>query len=246
MILFVFEGAKAEPTVFHTIHKLFIKNEEVCEVKCNYDLPTLYKRLKDNEYDLFRSLPFKENNIEIPENKRLDTMFSQIFLFFDYDFQNRMGVEKLNEVIDEMLDYFDNETEQGKLYINYPMVESLKYTKEMPDSQYKTYEITRESCVNHEFKGMAERFAYKEAKQYKFIDTNKTSEEDVKHNWLLLKEQNVRKANYIINELDIEPKTKDAINQKEIFNSQKEKYVYSRDTVSVLNSFPLFLYEYLK
>lgn len=36
-----------------------------------------------------------------------------------------------------MLDYFSDETENGKLYINYPMIESLKYTKEIPDANYR-------------------------------------------------------------------------------------------------------------
>ena len=39
MILFVFEGGKAEPTVFDSIGKLFLPNEELCVVKCRHDLP---------------------------------------------------------------------------------------------------------------------------------------------------------------------------------------------------------------
>lgn len=67
----------------------------------------------------------------------MDTLFSQIFLFFDYDFQNRLGTQKVNGILDEMLDFFSDETENGKLYINYPMIESLKYTKEIPDANYR-------------------------------------------------------------------------------------------------------------
>lgn len=94
MILFVFEGGKAEPMVFDSIGELFLSKEEQCVLKCEHDLTTLYSNLRANEYDLFRSLPFKENNIYLPEDKRLDTLFSQIFLFFDYDFQNRLGNRK--------------------------------------------------------------------------------------------------------------------------------------------------------
>lgn len=43
MILFVFEGLKAEPTVFGSLEKLFLSGEEVRMVKCSHDLPTLYK-----------------------------------------------------------------------------------------------------------------------------------------------------------------------------------------------------------
>ena len=61
MILFVFEGGKAEPMVFDSIGELFLSKEELCVLKCEHDLPTLYSNLRANEYDLFRSLPFKEN-----------------------------------------------------------------------------------------------------------------------------------------------------------------------------------------
>lgn len=202
--------------------------------------------MKKNDYDLFRSLPLKENGIEIPEEVRMDTLFSQIFLFFDYDFHNRIGIEKVNEILEEMLEYFDDETENGKLYVNYPMIESLKYTKEMPDEQYYEYLTSRVVCAEHKFKGLAEAFAYADAKQYRFIDLKKTPSDEVRRNWQLLREQNVRKANYICNgEISIS-KQKDEIAQGKLFDAQKSKYVDMNDSVAILNSFPIFLFEYLK
>lgn len=246
MILFVFEGGKAEPTVFDSIGKLFLSNEELCVVKCRHDLPTLYSNLKNNGYDLFRSLPFEENGIALPKDKRLDTLFSQVFLFFDYDFQNRIGTQRVNDILDEMLDFFNDETERGKLYINYPMIETLKYTKEMPDTDYWRYVVTREECVSHLFKGNAERFAYAQAKAFRFIDLVRTDKEIVKKNWEKLKVQNVSKANYLVTGHNAVPLEKSAINQKNIFEAQKEKYVDTGEKVSILNSFPIFLYDYLK
>lgn len=246
MILFVFEGGKAEPTVFDSIGKLFLTNEELRIVKCRHDLPTLYSNLKSNGYDLLRSLPFEENDIVLPADKRLDTLFSQVYLFFDYDFQNRMGTQKVNDILDEMLDFFDDETGNGKLYINYPMIESLKYTKEMPDAAYWKYVATRDECAKHKFKGNAERFAYAQARAFRFIDLEKTDGETVRNNWEDLKFQNVCKANYLVTGCNTMPSEKSIIDQKSIFEAQKEKYVNPNDMVSILNSFPIFLYEYLK
>ena len=246
MILFVFEGGKVEPTIFDSIEKLFLSSEELRVVKCGFDLPTLYSNLKKTGEDLFRSLPLKENGIIIPEGKRTDTIFSQIFLFFDYDFQNRMGVQKLNQILDEMLEFFNDETGNGKLYINYPMVESLKYTKELPDDHYYEYVATRLECVEHKFKENAELFAYAMAKGYRFIDLSKTVKSDVLSNWEYLKQQNVMKANYLLTGNNEVPKSKDVINQTAIFDSQKVNYVDKTESVAILNSFPLFLYEYLK
>ncbi len=244
MILFVFEGGVAEPHIFESLKHLYFTQEEIQTVCCGHDLPTLYSRLKNNGYDLFRSLPLAENNIVIPENKRIDTLFSQVFLFFDYDFQHRGGTEYVNNILDEMLDFFNDETENGKLYINYPMVESLKYTKQMPDKDYCHYTTTREVCANHLFKGEAERFAYAKAKAYRFIDICKTDEAEVKENWKFLIQQNVKKANYIVNEVADLPQSKDYISQNNIFTAQKEKFVTPSDSVAILNSFPIFLYDY--
>ena len=246
MILFVFEGGKAEPTVFDSIGKLFLPNEELCVVKCRHDLPTFYSNLRANGYDLFRSLPFEDNGVILPKDKRLDTLFSQVFLFFDYDFQNRIGTQKVNKILDEMLDFFDDETENGKLYINYPMIESLKYTKEMPDADYWKYVATRDECAKHLFKGKAERFAYAQAKAFRFIDLDKTDKETVKNNWESLKIQNVCKAHYLVSGCNTIPSEKSTINQKSIFEAQKDKYVNTDEMVSILNSFPIFLYDYLK
>ena len=246
MILFVFEGGSAEPKVFDSIGKLFLSGEDFRIIRCKHDLPTLYSHLKANGDDLFRILPFKENGIEIPERKRLDTLFSQIFLFFDYDFQNRIGLDKVNEILDEMLDFFDDETDNGKLYINYPMIESLKYTKEMPDNNYYQYVVSRGECVKHQFKGNAEQFAYAGAKGFKFIDLPRTKEANVIKNWDNLKFQNVTKANYIVSGSNTIPEHKENINQNAIFEAQKSKHVDVNMDVSILNSFPIFIYDYLE
>lgn len=244
MILFVFEGEKAEPKIFDSIGKLFLSGEDFSVIKYKCDLPTLYSHLKANGDDLFRILPFKENGIDIPEGKRLDTLFSQIFLFFDYDFQNRMGLERLNSILEEMLEFFDDETDNGKLYINYPMIESLKYTKEMPDRNYNQYAASMEECVEHQFKGNAEKFAYAGAKGFKFIDLTQTKKADVIANWKNLKLQNVAKAKYLCN-IEGEVSSIEDIPQKEIFENQLSKYVKQQPSkVSILNSFPLFLYGY--
>lgn len=246
MILFVFEGSVAEPQIFESMNKLYFSQEEVKIICCKHDLPTLYSRLVKYGYDLFRILPLQENGIIIPKDKRIDTLFSQIFLFFDYDFQHHGGLDYINNILAEMLDFFDDETDKGKLYINYPMVESLKYTKQMPDNDYYHYIVTREDCVQHKFKCMAETFAYSKAKAFRFIDLTKTEEQEIISNWELLKSQNVKKANYIVNEIKDYPINKNNINQGRIFSAQKTKYVNISETVAILNSFPIFLYDYFK
>ena len=61
--------------------------------------------------------------------------YDTLYLFFDYDFQqSRKSLEENNQSVQCLLDYFNDETENGKLYINYPMSESLFYTRQLPNT----------------------------------------------------------------------------------------------------------------
>lgn len=61
-----------------------------------------------------------------------------------------------------------------------------------------------------------------------------------------MKEQNIRKVNFICNDKFDYPVSKNLINQEMIFKNQKEKFVIKEDSISILSSFPLFLYEYFR
>lgn len=53
--------------------------------------------------------------------------FAEVFLFFDFDVHANNLREKNNlDALREMLGVFNNETELGKLYISYPMIEALR------------------------------------------------------------------------------------------------------------------------
>lgn len=110
----------------------------------------------------------------------------------------------------------------------------------------RRYVATKEECASHKFKGNAERFAYSEAKAFRFIDLVKTERQKVADNWEKLKFQNVCKANYLVSDSNTLPLRKSTINQKDIFEAQKSKYVDINESVAILNSFPIFLYDYLK
>ncbi len=90
----------------------------------------LYQELQSNlfEIDLIELLRDKEPEIaeklEGIERQQID----EVFLFFDYDIHQHNLPEDQDDPLvklDTMLRFFDNETENGKLYINYPMVEAL-------------------------------------------------------------------------------------------------------------------------
>lgn len=263
MILFVFEGANREPDIFKTLEQLFFihpsgKVDEILVYPYGTSFHSLYNALKADDISLLEHLREKaKNNKNIDLKKYYDVFlthlekdFSEIFLFFDYDFHiKNLPLDKWNEELDKMLSMFDNETENGKMYISYPMVESIRYTKKLPDPQYYSYWVKQEDCMKipgnpkSGFKFSAAGFSYYGG--LSFIQLSDGNRTEVEKNWQYLKEQNVSKANYICTGRNEMPAQKEDVAQKLIFEKQLEKFVHQPNCgVSILNAFPLFLYEY--
>lgn len=51
-----------------------------------------------------------------------------------------------------MLRYFSESTDQGKLYLNYPMVEAFYHMKAIPDEMYNSYTATMQELKNGSYK----------------------------------------------------------------------------------------------
>lgn len=253
MILFVFEGEKREPELFRAIEKLFFKDSQHIVCSFGNNIYELYQRLKDLDYSGDVVSVLRERYDGLPDSpfseEAKSSDFSEIYLIFDYDFHNKnIPLEEMNSQISEMLDMFDNETENGKLYINYPMVEAIRYTKCLPDPLFYTYTVSRQQCKDISFKNMADEFSDYKSLDFLTLNTRrKATENEIRSrtvNWRHIKEQNVAKANYLCADSFAIPEDKDVVCQKNIFQAQLEKYVLPKECVSILSAFPLFLYEY--
>lgn len=261
MILFVFEG-KDDKTYFESIKRLFFPAKSdtfVCTYNSN--IYSLYTKLKSHdalnemlEVDTVSVLKeiLLEKGDETLKDIREDEV-SEIYLFFDYDFQeDSRTLEENNNRLSELLDYFTDETGRGKLYINYPMVESLRYTQELPDNNYCQYAVTRQRCQEEKFKHQVHEFSFYKSNLEYLVLTIKPTDDDtkiqqkeytVKANWLHLVTMNTSKANYICNDRNELPD--EVNNQLDIFNSQLSKYVNTEECkVAILNAFPIFLFDY--
>lgn len=273
MILFVFEGRKSEPKIFDTIKELFFGNREesiVCCYESNiYSLYNTIKRdsigfgtdINDISIDIVSILREKKSDAEDNPFANIDKsfVFEEIYLIFDYDFQEafnpiykndytdwREVLKQKNIELTEMLSFFNDETSVGKLFVNYPMVDSLFFTKKLPDSNFATYTASIDICRQHKFKQRCDQFT--DYKGYaKLLCDKNTPTDIISNNWKLLNEQNIKKANFICTGNNEMPAKKDDVAQNVIFQNQLEKYVNTNDCcVSILNAFPLFLYEYFK
>ena len=156
----------------------------------------------------------------------------------------------MNRQISEMLELFNDETDNGQLYINYPMIEAIRYTKVLPDDHFSDYSVSRTDCHDKGFKDLVQRFSAYGSLDFIVLDFRRSPSEkresSVRQNWALLERQNVLKANKICNgELDI-PTDKSAISQQRIFESQLSQFIIPKNEVSILSAFPLFNFNYFK
>jgi len=104
-------------------------NFKIITLPVGENIYMLWKKLKADDFDTDIIEVLRESNDDIREQltglSRDD--FSEVYLFFDYDtHQTNLGKEDDADVVARMLKSFDNETENGKLYISYPMVEALR------------------------------------------------------------------------------------------------------------------------
>jgi hypothetical protein len=251
MILFVFEGEDREPNIYKTLERLYLpKDNIICSFGNNiYDLYNKIMEL-DGDADILSLLTERLHKIgdtSLDGIRRSD--ISETFLFFDYDFHNsQLPMEEINRRVRTMLKLFDEETENGKLYINYPMIESIWYVKELPDEHHVEYTVSRNECKD--FKRLAREFSFYDSLDFILLREGEIPPKEkymrIRDNWEHLKSMNVRKANYIVSGRNAYPALKSDISQLAIFEGQLSKYVNYDERVAILNSFPIFIYDYCR
>jgi hypothetical protein len=229
-ILFVFEGEKTEKQISKSLTKNlsehFINENTIVECVFCADIYHLHKQISTDEFlDTFTLLK------EIPQNKNIlspynSSDFSEIYMFFDYDGHATLASD---EKIKSLLKLFKEETEFGKIFISYPMVEALKHYSEaihFKELKVKSKEnIKYKQKVNQETKNNLKQFS-----KY----TMQT--------WSFLIDLHLKKINFIVfNDFSIPQKH---ITQLDIFKNQLEKYINIDSTVAVISAFPIFLFDY--
>lgn len=235
VVLLVFEGEKTELQISESLNRHFFTSNPLI-TSFNAEIYQLWRTLQDDDdldlLEIIRERSDKNRNV-LKNLQRKDV--AQIFLFFDYDGHAKKASDA---AISAMLTHFNNETENGKLYISYPMVEALKH-------------IQREVCF-HEVVVNAKTKSQSGLKSYKqLIEECGSVYPDLtqleKENWNHIVIENLKKANFIIYDVAQMPATyRDVANLKQlvIFRQQLQKYILPHQLVAVLSAFPFFIIEY--
>ena len=126
--LFIFEGEKTEISFLYSLESNFMGSRNAIKCVFGAEIYQLFKLMKkDADLDIVGIL--KERNPENAETLKgcNQDSFAGIYLFFDYDAHSPNADDTK---IKEMLNFFNNETENGLLYLSYPMAEALRHYKD--------------------------------------------------------------------------------------------------------------------
>lgn len=181
-MLFIVEGQKTEVTIFKQINRVFDVN--------NYDIipyqTSIYELYQDmiSEPDLDLLLVLKEKQTDKTKRETLSKEYISIYLIFDFDPQYQKFSE---EKLIHMLEYFNDSTQNGQLLINYPMVESMRHLKTMPDYDFFDRTISNCDCTSQTYKQLVHQ-------ESQYTQMNKYTKEIIMDMML----HHLAKVNYLI------------------------------------------------
>lgn len=247
-IVFIVEGNKFEPNILNILcdrFKLFGEELEILILPTCTNIYCLYKDLKlDDGLDMIevakdrlKSLnTFEASNILNNFNNINRTCVSELYLLYDLDAHanNLPAGMDLKTYVDELIDFFDNESEFGKLYISYPMAESLKW--------FSKKSICVDQCSFDINDGT--NFKHKASTLSCINDLSRTTMEDLYFIIHLFLHKSAclmsKDSSFSIRDFKAQCST------YHIFDAQRNKYMDKSNEVMILSAIPQFLIEYFK
>lgn len=251
--LFVFEG-KAEDVYFKGIEKHLLGVLPVSKCIFGADVYELYRQMTKYEsdgfiVDLFTVLKSQSQNSAAVLEGMTNDDFAGIFLFFDYDSHVSAANKQLpgDDKILEMLEYFDNDTENGLMLISYPMLEALRHYHGFEEFRDLIVKCKRNNCHKFNLCPKAEHCIkephYKELSVIDSLSYMSNLNKYTDSIWQELMCAHLSKIAFLIDGEYSFPRR--MYFQKEIFEAQLDKYISLEcPHVSVLSSFPAFLLYY--
>ena len=227
-ILVIVEGAKTDFNLMTRLLSVYGISETHQIVSYNTNIYTLYNQLPDS-YDEYDNIDLLQILIEREkdESKRalLNERYSDILLIFDLDPQ---APDFAPEKVIKMTSYFTESTNMGKLYLNYPMVESFYHMSDIPDEKYNEYVVALDDLKNKKYKQIVHNIC-RNGDYAKFASDKKECSIVIK--------QNLEKAKLMINNDENMPNSIDILNkQLDLLSSKK--------IISVLCTCVFYIAEY--
>ncbi len=230
--LFIVEGTNDEEKFINRLFEKMNLSQKYEIVTYNTNIHNLANILINNNHiddSLDIKLLLREFEKDKEKKKLLSQDFSDIILVFDFEPQQD---HPRFEQIRLMLEFFNDSTNNGKLYINYPMMQSYRHFGHLPDDRFKELKVLNADAKNYK-QLVNEISKYKDAKHHSYAL------------FVSLAYHHLLKFHYIINNQYILPTANYVTHDKylELFDIQykhfiDDKYVY------VINTLILFMIEY--
>ncbi len=219
---------------------LYLSEIEVEIYSYGTNIYQLYMELQgeDDEDDKFLDVyPTLKNCVVDKNNKSLEYErddISDIYLFFDLDaHDNTFPFDDRLKIISDMIEFFDNSTDNGLLCISYPMFEAYKH----PIHNKAIIDI----FINEKYKNYKNYVSMICEKQLNQIQKfTKLEWDQLLINHLI----NINDFIFDNNQLPISY-SEDDFTQDKIYQNQLEKHISPNQQVRVISPFCLFLLDFL-
>lgn len=235
-ILVIVEGARKELKLVNKLKKLFLP-QEIAITSYGTSLYQLYDYLEEycdfnfEELDVLLALKAHE---PIEDKKAIfDEKYTDVLLIFDFDPQDdKFDIAKISK----LMNYFNDSTENGKLYINYPMLESFYHLKNIKDGivdeSFKDTKFTLKELQEHQYKKRV-------VDEGTDLDISRMSKEQVEN----IMYQQVCKSNYI---LDGNYKVLEDYSQEKLVTLLEKQNIllYQEKEAYILNTCSFFVLEF--
>lgn len=238
-IVTISEGEKTEKQIIENLQSHFFdkvkNNKELVILSFKTNIYALWNVLSDDNFetDIIEVLIERDPEIKTIMSTIDKNAISEIYLFFDYD-GHAYKEDEVDSIISLMVERFNNETDIGKIYVSYPMVESIKDLKK------------KDTCSRRCSVPAKDNIHYKKlvGDDSDFKDLTSLKPDD----WHFILGNSLKKANCIVSSTFSIPSTyneyKENINQYIIFSKQVNKFIELEQTIAVLGGFPFFLIDY--
>ena len=222
--LLIVEGGKTEPAILgnetHGLLSLIGADYEI--VPFSNSIYELYEAYVAGEYDDIVSFLRTQKGLKLDPSILSKNAFSAVYLIFDFDPHHQ---KYSDDTIKELLRIFDNETELGKLYVNYPMVEAYYHLHSLPDPDFLTRTVSLNGLTGQAYKKLVNMTTC--------LKKNRITREDLCH--IIM--HNYKKARKMTNSQDA------LIDYHAILDTQldiKARY----NEIYVLSTFPFITLDY--
>ena len=225
-ILLIVEGESDEVKFLRGLFENCFKKAEYKFYSYKTNIHTLAQELYNNYPD------FDEGDVDIrlilaslessrEKKEMLLDKYSDIYMVFDFEPQHD---HKHFDTVRRMVKYFNDSTNQGQLFINYPMMQSYKHFECLPCPSFEFYEVSLDQAKDYK-RLVGELSKFTDLTQYTYIT------------YYSIAVHQLKKANKIINDSYTLPSKSEYFNfvASQIFDYQV-CLLESSNKISVLNT----------